>query len=241
MMARRRFDRRRGLPSTLAGLGAAVLIVACLTTPASVLKADTRPDPKAPPGSARPGTPVALIGPGADYTQPGIAAMLDRDGEGEPIAWDFADNDARPYAASGPGNQDILLLAANTANARLILIRQPLPDPKAFAEMIVFIVQTPARIILWSSAQSKRPDWPTFEIAVRRLPHLLFVIPEPGSKVSPLADLPNLLVVAAPKQPLAISARQAAVIATARAADLLAAEPGLTSAALKARLLVKSR
>lgn len=226
----------------LARIGLALLVIACIATSASILKADTRPDPKPPPGSAKPGTPIAMIGPGADYTQPGIAAMLDRDGEGEPIAWDFADNDARPYSGAGPGHEDALLLAANTNNARLILIRQPLPDPKAFAEMIVFIAQTPARIVLWSEAQPRRPDWPTFEIAVKRLPHLLFVIPETTDpKASPPPDLPNLLVVAAAKPPLALSARQAAVIAAAKAADLLAAEPSLTSAALRARLMVKPK
>ena len=212
----------------------AFLAIAGLVTLGPVDPAVAQTNPAPPPGPVGVGTPVVIMGEGADYTRPDIAARLARDGEGEAIAWDFVDNDARPFATAGQGTDDAVLLVAQGTAARLILIRQAPNDPQALGRMIGFAMQTPARILVWPGADPKRPDWPILAEAAKRLPNLLFIIPQNG----PAPDLPNILAVPATTSPNAnLKARQAAVIATARAAEHLAKEPALTAAALKLRLL----
>jgi hypothetical protein len=218
----------------LASTSVALPTIACLTAAAPVQTASAQTNPAPPPGRDATGTPIALMGDGADYTRPEIAARLARDGEGQLIAWDFADDDARPFSATGAGTDDAVLLVTHSTNVRLILVRQRAADPKALGHMIAFALQTPARILLWPDADQKRPDWPVLPEAAKLLPHLLFIIPETG----PAPRLQNVLAVPPTTTPNANpNARQAAIIAAAKAADVLAKEPALTAAALKLRLL----
>ena len=63
-------------------------------------------EPKVPAGLDPGGTAIAILGDGIDYTKPVIAKRLARDGEGDLIAWDFVDNDIRPYAKDGQTTAD---------------------------------------------------------------------------------------------------------------------------------------
>lgn len=49
------------------------------------------------PGVDPGGVMIALVGPGIDYTRPGLAERLARDGEGEIIGFDLVNRDRRPF------------------------------------------------------------------------------------------------------------------------------------------------
>jgi hypothetical protein len=82
------------LNRTLIALAVALLVAAAAAkTPTG--------KPPVPAGAPTSGFGVALLSDGIDYTRPGIAAKLARDGEGEIIGWDVVDNDRRPYLRGG--------------------------------------------------------------------------------------------------------------------------------------------
>ncbi|HEX5599366.1 MAG TPA: hypothetical protein VFX46_01885 [Hyphomicrobiaceae bacterium] len=111
-------------------------------------------DPRVPPGTDPGGVAVAVISTGIDYTQPNIAARLARDGEGEIIGWDFADDDAFPFApaeSDGNGTAFASVLLADAPGARLVPLRIDYERPATFFLAFAFIDQTPARVVVISS------------------------------------------------------------------------------------------
>lgn len=209
-----------------------VLVWAML--PASA-QAPVSQEPAVPPGMDPGGVAVALLGPGIDYTKPEIARVLARDGEGEPIAWDCTDDDARPFDASGTGTADALALAMaqSGTSIRMVIVKEAPGDTHAFGRMVLFAVQTPARVIVWPGADAKRPDWPLLDVAAKQFPQHLFVVPDTSSPV----PHPNVFV--APKGPT--PARAATIALAIRIAQVLAAAPTLQATEIKAKLAVPGR
>ena len=222
------------------------------------------PEPRIPAGADPGGIAIALLGYGADYTQPDIAARLARDGEGVPIAWDFADNDNRPFAKLGRGTADARTLISAAAKnpggeVRIILVKQATADPVALGRMVAFSARTPARIIVWPDANPKRPDWPILTVAAKRFPHILFVIPRVDSipRGTALPELINLVVLSSTNLGSTNStttaaggvgmgtqrqaALLAALLAAAKAGALLAASPNLGFGELKRKLLARTQ
>lgn len=194
-------------------------------------------EPPVPPGMDPGGVAIALLGPGIDYTKPEIARVLARDGEGEPIAWDCTDDDARPFDTSGTGTADALAFALAMAQSgtsiRLVIVKETPGDAHAFGRMVLFAVQTPARVIVWPGADAKRPDWPLLGVAAKQFPQHLFVVPDTSVPV----PHPNVFV--APKAPT--PARAATIALAIRIAQVLAAAPTLQATEIKAKLAVAGR
>lgn len=206
--------------------------LACLTFLAMVPASAS--EPALPPGSDPGGPAIAVLGEGVDYTRPEIAARLARDGEGDLIAWDFADNDNRPFAASSHVADDIQALSKLTPSFRMVVVREAADDKVAVGRMIAFATQTPARIIVWPGADPKRPDWPILLEALKRFRAHVFVIPA----IAGMKPVPNLFM------PSAIASEKSAARAdlwslTARVATILAAEPQIDVKALPGRLATR--
>lgn len=166
--------------------------------------------PRVPPGTDPGGLAIAIIGSGLDYTRPEIASRLARDGEGEPIAWDFHDMDRSPYepaaagAASAPGTATAKALLAERPDARIVPLRVK-GDGKSLAGAAYFASKSPARMVLVTVASTDRQDWQAFaEIASRRT-DLLFVIAagdegidlDSAPRYPASLGLPNIIVVSA--------------------------------------------
>ncbi len=227
---------RRRAVSLFGGLAAGLVAAAASAQPR---------DPPVPPGLDPGGVPVAVFADGVDYTDPQILRRLARDGEGDVIAWDFTDGDARPF---GPTDPRIAALLGLTSSLRLIVARGSAADPARAARLTAFAVRTPARIVIvWDTAPG-RPDWTLFLEGVRRFPDRLFVVPAiAGASYAEVRSLANLLVAA--RAGLAgdivlhgVAAGDAgadhlvASTAAALAADALADQPQLPAAEIKARL-----
>jgi len=123
-----------------------------LISPIAVTAGGT--DPRVPPGTDPGGVAVAVISTGIDYTQPNIAARLARDGEGDIVGWDFADDDAFPFApaeSDGNGTAFASVLLAEAPGARLVPLRIDYERPATFFLAFAFIDQTPARVVVISS------------------------------------------------------------------------------------------
>ncbi len=148
------------------GLGLCLGLGLALSLSAATAVAQTGPPkPKVPPGRDPGGIAVAVIGAGVDYRQPEIAAYLARDGEGELIAWDVIDDDARPLEAAPvvsrhvpphAGTTMAARLHAEAPASRLIPVRIPGANPLALGGALAFAAQTPARIaVLLTGAERK--------------------------------------------------------------------------------------
>jgi hypothetical protein len=194
------------------------LACACVLLIAAAAAGQER-DPKLPAGRDPGGIAVALFTTGLDYTHPEIATRLARDGEGELIGWDFADNDNRPFAAgpapetarttpSGIPRDDTALarrLLEVYARSRLVAVRIKPGDPASFAQAVAFVARTPARIVAVPFASGTRAEWEPFRQAAERFgKDLLFVLSAGdeaaragGREVWPAAfALPNAVAVA---------------------------------------------
>jgi hypothetical protein len=142
-------------------------------------------DPRIPPARDPGGVAIALLTTGLDYTQPDIAAVLARDGEGEPIAWDLVDGDARPFlpspnatppAAGGDGTLLMHALAAGTKGAvRIVPVRIDPMRPAMLAQALAFVARTPARIVVVPMWSADRETWEPFRQAAERLRNVMIV------------------------------------------------------------------
>lgn len=242
-------------------LGLGLYLLCAIVLPAASREAK----PKAPPGRDPGGIAVAVIGAGLDYRRPEIAARLARDGEGEPIAWDFADGDARPFAPAAAGDTALAAVVLDEGQAaRLVVARTGPRRQQDIAAALRFAAATPARVALILADPGEPILWTDLEAAARQLPTLLLVVPArhvgaPGLAAAPAGSESGLLVVAAEgseanadvASPMTARPRgsvEAALAAGARpedvaaarvaslAARLVAVEPGLSGAALAARV-----
>ena len=151
--------------------------------------------------------PIALFTTGIDYTDAAIAPRLARDGEGELIAWDFVDNDRRPFAKlpnetppnwGGDGTAVVRKLIAGSTGKSVIVVRINPADPASLARALVFVSQTRAKSVavpMWSALLG---EWEPFQKAAAYFSGLEIVVTQceaatPGHPMYPAAfDLPNL-------------------------------------------------
>lgn len=168
-------------------IGIATLVVtASLIVAASAVASD----PKVPPRAAREGTRIVLVTSGIDYTRELIADHLARDGEGEPVAWDFVDGDRTPFApddrttnGQSAGSATALtgsLLAeiaeAGVSSVLLAHVRVDPSDTLGLVKAIGFAARTgaPAALV----AIHPRAPWERVSEALRQAPDLLIVLPD---------------------------------------------------------------
>lgn len=156
-------------------------------------------DPRVPPGTDPGGIAVALISTGIDYTLPHISARLARDGEGEIIGWDFADDDALPYEDGPQSHATALanLLLAEAPGARLIPVRIDTEQPAVLARAMAFVGRTPARLALVAVPVARQEDWEAIHQAAQHFAELLIIVPVDTTGFTHVADAENILTVAA--------------------------------------------
>ncbi len=225
-------------------------------------------DPKVPPGRDPGGVAIAIVGQGLDYRRPELVSRVARDGEGELIGWDFADNDARPFASPAGDDRLADIVLAEGPGTRLVVARVAAGRDDQIAMALRFTADTPARLAFVAARPATAIPRGHLADAARHLARLLIVVParsvagalEPAGA----SEQVGLLVVAAdgstgqadvlvslaarPGSPVGTAAAAGIVaddIAAARvaalAARLIATEPGLTGGALRARILSLAR
>lgn len=204
------------------------------------------------------GVAIALIGTGIDYTLPGLAQRLARDGEGELIGWDVEDRDRQPFDRArgetcpewgGDGTALASVLAAD--GVRPVPVRVNPAEPASLARAIAFVAQTPARVAVLPMWGASREAWEPLRQAVGRFRDILVIVPagEGADPVYPAAlGLDTVLAVEAGSASVAapgfggrmqrLSGAALAVASAGKAAAaLLAREPRLDARALKGRLI----
>ena len=157
-------------------------------------------DPRVPPGTDPGGVAVAVISTGIDYTQPNIAARLARDGEGDIVGWDFADDDAFPFApaeSDGNGTAFASVLLAEAPGARLVPIRIDLERPATLLLAISFINQTPARVVVLSSDGLGPEHRRSIQQAASQFDRLLIIMARDEGRGHTASDVANVLTVGA--------------------------------------------
>lgn len=217
--------------------------------------------PVVPPDRDPGGVLVALVAQGIDYRLPALSSKLARDGEGEIVGWDVVDNDRLPFDANeGTASADLggdataiaTRVIASGAPVRLAPIRIDAEDGASIARGVRLAGQIRARIVLlplWSRDSAR---WHLFVTAANAQPGTLFVLPAAeGSKPEeafPAAfALDNAIVVSSGNESadspgFAGEMRSlgpghfALAVTAARAARLLAVEPAMDVARLKAAL-----
>jgi hypothetical protein len=162
--------------------------------------------PKPPPGRDPGGIAIALVGPGIDYRDQDLARRLARDGEGEPVAWDAVDGDARPFAhaRANPepeidGTELAKLLLSAYANSRVIPVRAPSGDSTALMQAMRFAVRSPARIVALPLLGANESEWSLVREAATRHAESLFVLPAVNAAIGPLPE--NVVRVAPASMP----------------------------------------
>jgi hypothetical protein len=214
--------------------------------------------PPLPPGRDPGGVAIALVTTGIDYTVPEVAQRLARDGEGELIGWDLVDQDRRPFDGSKGGTRagwggDGTLIASVLSGGRgvrLVPVRVDPGDVASLARAIVFVAQTPARVVVLPMWGTMRQDWEPLRQAAMRFKDVLVIVPagKGAEAIYPAAlGLDNVVAV---EQGTAgvdaagfggrvqrLSGAPLAVAAAGKAAaDLLAREPLLDVGVLKRQL-----
>ncbi len=223
------------------------------------LVADPAKKPAVPPGRDPGGVAVATIGDGIDYTRTEIAQRLARDGEGEIVGFDLTDKDRRPFSPAANLLGETIL--RESGRSRIAVFRAERGDLRQTAEAVAMTAKSPARIALLTTITSEEPEWAFLKEASRRFPDILFVVPAGDAKrtFDASISLDNVIVVtaAAFAQPSANQGPDAVDLAllpsttgaeddgtrhqsariAALAARIVAAEPDLRGAAIKARVV----
>lgn len=173
-------------------LAALVLVLVLGGLPVAPVRAD---DPVLAPGRDPGGTAVAVLADGFDYTQPELARILARDGEGVAIAWDAVDGDARPFAAQAHGT-DVARSAASQGGARVVLVRVDARDAASLAKGIGFAAATPAKIILVMLTEDAKAGLDVLEAAAQRFEAALIVgsVPKLAPEDAAKAQAANLVL-----------------------------------------------
>jgi len=157
-------------------------------------------DPKVPAGRDPGGVAVAIIGGGLDYRRETTASRLARDGEGEPIGWDFVDGDRYPFAASG-GVDPVAAIVMAASKARLVPVRVTAGSEPQIVQALRLLDETPTRIVVLAATAAPIAR-SNLTAASRQLSRMLMVVPARivapmSSATSPTEDAAGLLVVSA--------------------------------------------
>lgn len=150
--------------------------------------------PRIPPGRDPGGVPVAIIASGVNYTLPGIAERLARDGEGDLVGVDMEDGDNRPFdrtpskanpapaaahagihVGSGTAIASILIREAGRP-VRLAVVRPRLGDPHTYGNAAAFAAHTGARVVVLSVTSTGPREFEIFARAAAHFQDLLFIV-----------------------------------------------------------------
>ena len=177
----------RALPTLEAARLSLRLLAFCISAIAGIAGARAQSaDPAVPTGTDPGGLAVAVISTGIDYTLPQITARLARDGEGEIIGYDFADDDRRPFKQpddlEGMGYSDRGTAMARTVvrrspAVRLIPVRIESDSPEQIAQGMGFAAQTPARVVIVAIKSTSVTLWAAVADAAKKAgPKVLFIV-----------------------------------------------------------------
>ena len=165
---------------------AAVFAVAATAT-----LAQTAPrKPPVPPGPPTRGFAVALLSDGIDYTRPGIAAKLARDGEGEIVGWDVVDDDRRPFLRDGPATRMVEIAPVLVAPYRL-----ETASVASWTKALQALARSPARVAVLAVTTVDLARIDGVPVAMAALRDVLFIVP--AGEADAVARPDNVLVVAA--------------------------------------------
>jgi len=217
--------------------------------------------PAVPPDRDPGGVLVALLSTGIDYRLPALSARLARDGEGEIVGWDIVDNDRLPFdmgegnaptEQGGDGTAIASRVLANGAPVRLAPIRIDAEDASSIARGVRLAGQIRARIVLVPMWSRESARWHLFVTAAGAQPGTLFVLSaaegaKPEEAFPAAFALDNAIVVSSGSESAespGFSGQMrtlgpghfALALTAARAARLLAADPTMDVARLKAAL-----
>jgi hypothetical protein len=183
-------------------LMAAVLLTSSAHGQTSALK------PPIPPGPPTRLQAVALLSSGIDYTRPGIAAKLARDGEGEIIGWDAIDGDRKPFLRDGPATRLVAMAPTLVAPFRL-----DLTSADSWERAVSTLARTPARVAVVAVPPSKTASRGRWDALFAAMPQILFIIPADDGQSDPTIAA-NVIVVAT----LPVAAKSGADLILAAAA-----------------------
>ena len=182
-------------------LRAIAMFVLAIVLPAKATCGES--DPRVPPGRDPGGTPVAIVGAGVDYTEEGMAGRLSRDGEGEIIGYDFADDDRRPYSKEPSDVEAVGIVLGEGQATTLIAIRADAANVLTFGKALRFAGQSPAKIVLVATPHLDEKSVAMLASAAHYFRDRIFIAPT-GDEARDLdlmlpqqaRDVPNLLFVA---------------------------------------------
>lgn len=177
-------------------------MLACVMVLGAFAEAMAAGKPRVPPGRDPGGVAIAIVGPGIDYTQAGIAERLARDGEGEIVGFDLIDKDRHPFEENDGSSQMFLAdLLEPEVPSRLAVFRANPADRVSMAKALSYVSKSPARIVFLPDGfpETRAPDFKFLAAASKQFPQLLFVVPAGDQAVCFGEDgtgiLPNVLVV----------------------------------------------
>lgn len=155
-------------------------------------------DPKVPAGLDPGGVAVGILGAGIDYTAPAIANRLARDGEGNPIGFDFINEDGLPFeitetignALMRPSTTLASIIAREAPASRLAAFQLNIEDPVHIAKTAAMAGQSPVRIVLIPWTNNRAEDWTEFAKILTHFQNLL-VVAAAGDDGQNLDDTPN--------------------------------------------------
>lgn len=165
------------------GGGAAELLL--LASDLTTVTAREPLDPAVPPGDDVDGVTVAHVDSGVNYLLPQIAGRLARDGDGQPLGFDFWDLDPRPFDADtgrSPffplrhGTEVASLLLSEAPDARLLPLRYPRPDMGRMRDLVVHAAAAGATIFALPMGSRSSGDWTAFAAAAQAHADLLFIV-----------------------------------------------------------------
>jgi len=230
-------------------------LVAATSIGSSALAQERKPP--VPPGRDPGGVAIGLVSTGIDYTLPSIVPRLARDGEGELIGWDMADNDRQPFDRTkgatppqwgGDGTAVASFLLGGVV--RLVPVRVDPADPGSLARAVAFMAQTPARLVLLPIADARPDALEGLRRAAVRYKSLSIILPaaEGDAIAEALKGLDNVITVrqgAAGVDATGFGGRAqrlsgaplAVAAAGMAAARLLSREPQIDARTLKRRLM----
>jgi hypothetical protein len=210
-------------PFTISRLTA--FLAALLVAPFAVAQGTRDPAPM--PGLDPGGVMVALIGRGVDYTRPGMANRLARDGEGEIIGFDLIDRDRRPFCRTGceAVTDAAMALLAAAPQSRLAVFR--VEGAAAAAPAVQMAAQATAAIVVLDLPQDATTA-ALVRAATTRFPDTLIVLaPRPAAPPTPVPSTPSALPPPAAAPPVAPAVEpDTVVVATPCPPTGAAAMPG---------------
>ncbi len=158
------------MASTFRHSALALMAMTALATPGNAA------DPKVPAGQHPGGSVIVLLSTGLDYTRPGIAAGLARDGEGELVGWDFVDGDRMPFGSDGTAAAMALLANAEPGGVALAPVRISPSDPISLGKALAFAAQVSAKLVVVPMATAGKEPWAAFESAASHFKDLKIAV-----------------------------------------------------------------